>query len=455
MASSRKVDPDKSAKYAIAASKGFSYYLPKSAQRHLQELLKQLPSAARSIYDEYYRDLMCAKACAPESAAAMTKFVASSFPKIAKKHNAFAREMNEEIDINEHEGYQPIKFPIVAEPDIDDEEAGVVGGGTGRKRKQAYAGPSSSPNPGVTPQKKAKTKPDKITPALSSSAITPPPSSPGRISRSPVQANSNEDEPEVGTATPPPIGDVQHLTPESIRFADDGRDSRHSSPLSDVPSSAQLSDEDEPLEEPAMRPSADEQDLLHGQNDVSADLIEGHEQEDVLSPHPSQALLRSMDDDFPTEADGFDEESEIQTDNGTVRELSAVPVTSHVTSPLEEIAEATTTEASTLRNDTERLSEDDKLRGSLTGSDYALMSEEEHWEDGMEALDNFDWDRKGSQWLDSRGLVSIRYGKVGHSAGLFQGNHWDDAEAEHLFPGVKDDLTAPPEEEAVVLTGDQ
>jgi hypothetical protein len=96
-----------------------------------------------------------------------------------------------------------------------------------------------------------------------------------------------------------------------------------------------------------------------------------------------------------------------------------------------------------------------RKRGSLTGSDYALMSEEEHWEDGMEALDNFDWDRKGSQWLDNRGLVSIRYGKVGHSAGLFQGNHWDDAEAEHLFPGVKDDLTAPPEEEAVVLTGDQ
>ncbi|KAJ4318928.1 hypothetical protein N0V94_004158 [Neodidymelliopsis sp. IMI 364377] len=54
--------------YAISASKGFSYYLPKPAQQHLQSLIKQLPSPARPIYTEYYRDLMCAKAPLLDSA---------------------------------------------------------------------------------------------------------------------------------------------------------------------------------------------------------------------------------------------------------------------------------------------------------------------------------------------------------------------------------------------------
>ena len=245
MTSSRKVDSDKAAKYAIAASKGFSYYLPKSAQRHLQELLKHFPSAARSIYDEYYRDPMCAKACAPDSAAAMTKFVISSFRRIAKKHNAFAREMNEEIDINEHEGYEPVKFPLVAEPEVDDKEAAAVAD-TGKKRKRAPVRSISLPNQGATPQKKAKTKPDTNVTA----ETTPPPSSPGQVSRSPAQASSDGAEPEAITAEFPPTNYARGLTLESITSLDDERGSRDSSPLSDVPSSAQLSDEDESLNEP-------------------------------------------------------------------------------------------------------------------------------------------------------------------------------------------------------------
>lgn len=51
MASSWKVNPENAAAYAVAASKGFSYYLSMTAQ-HLQELLKQLPSTACSIYNE-------------------------------------------------------------------------------------------------------------------------------------------------------------------------------------------------------------------------------------------------------------------------------------------------------------------------------------------------------------------------------------------------------------------
>src|SRR5690242_9312633 len=64
-----------SQKYALAASKGFSYLLPKTAQARLRSLLKALPTPARAIYNEYYRDIMCAKACAPESAAALAVFV--------------------------------------------------------------------------------------------------------------------------------------------------------------------------------------------------------------------------------------------------------------------------------------------------------------------------------------------------------------------------------------------
>ncbi|KAJ4343991.1 hypothetical protein N0V95_006446, partial [Ascochyta clinopodiicola] len=104
MTASGQPNQDKSSKYAIAASKGFSYYLPKTAQQDLQTVLKQLPSPARSIYNEYYRDLMSAKACAPESAGAMATFVTESFPMVAKLHNAFVRKMNEEIRSNQHEG---------------------------------------------------------------------------------------------------------------------------------------------------------------------------------------------------------------------------------------------------------------------------------------------------------------------------------------------------------------
>ncbi|KAF3031891.1 hypothetical protein E8E11_000456 [Didymella keratinophila] len=445
MTSSRKTDSDKAAKYAIAASKGFSYYLPKSAHRHLQELLKHLPSAARSIYDEYYRDLMCAKACAPESAAAMTKFVTSSFPKIAKKHNAFAREMNEEIDINEHEGYEPVKFPIVAEPDIDEEEAATVAD-TGKKRKRAPAGFTSFPNHGATPQKKAKAKPEIIPAAVSGSPATPPSSSPGRTLRSPVQANSDDQAAEVGTATPSLTEDVRHLTPESVRYADDYRNSRYSSPLSDVPSSAQLSDEDKPFEEPATRPNADDQDLLQRQHNVSADLIDGHDQEDNLSPLPFQALLRSMDDDLPTAPGGFDAETEMAIDHEALRQSSPVPVISPVTSPLENPVEATSTDASTLEKDTEKISEDVILSGSFTGSDYVLMSEEERWEDSVQALEDFDWNRKGSQWPDGPGLVSIHHEEVGQSAAIFKGNYWDDAGAEVLLPGTDHNLAVSDDE---------
>lgn len=120
MTSSSRNEPKDPTRYAVAASKGLAYRLPKSAQSHLQSLLKQLPSTARSIYKEQYRDVMCEKACAAASVVAMAEFVLQ-FPKCAKMHNAFAREMNAEIESEEHEGYEPVFFPIVDEPESESE----------------------------------------------------------------------------------------------------------------------------------------------------------------------------------------------------------------------------------------------------------------------------------------------------------------------------------------------
>ncbi|KAJ4378378.1 hypothetical protein N0V86_006079 [Didymella sp. IMI 355093] len=343
MTFSCEVNSQKAAKYAIAASKSFSYYLPKSAQRHLQELLKQLPSAARPIYDEYYRDLKCAKARAPESAIAMTTFIASSLPKIAKKHNAFAREMNKEVVSHEHEGYEPIKFPIVAEPEIDDEATTVAN--TGKKRKRAPAGSIPLLN---RPDKKAKKKPSATLVTIPSSVTTPPLSSPGQI-------NPDDPEPEGSIASTPVPRDVQRTTPGSIRFAGNER-SRDSSPLPDVPPSAQLNNEEEPFGQPSVQSNTDKQSLLR--DDVSVTPIEEHDGEATSLPLPSTVMPESRDDDPSAVTDEF------------VADLAK-----NLEGPLEDSASS----------------------DPLTESDYALRSEEERWEDGMQALEDFDWDCKSSQ----------------------------------------------------------
>ena len=139
MTSSSRNKPKDPTRYAVAASKGLSYWLPKSAQSHLQSLLKQLPFTARSIYKEQYRDVMCEKACAAASVVAMAEFVLQ-FPKCVKMHNAFAREMNAEIESEEHVGYEPVFFPIVDEPesesesDGDGEDVEVPGRESGKRR---------------------------------------------------------------------------------------------------------------------------------------------------------------------------------------------------------------------------------------------------------------------------------------------------------------------------------
>lgn len=141
-------------------------------------------------------------------------------------------------------------------------------------------------------------------------------------------------------------------------------------------------------------------------------------------------------------------------DNEPPRESSSLPMSPPVISLLEDMAEAAIAKASTLMEDAEGLPEDGTLSDSLNGAGYVFMTEEERWEDGMQALEDFDWDSKGSQWLDGRGLVSVHYDEVGKSTAVFKGNYWDDVEVERLFPGAEEDPYAPPQEEAMNLTGD-
>jgi hypothetical protein len=131
-------------KYAMSASKGFSYRVPVTVQDVLTKLLKKLPSAARPIYREYYRDLMSSKKCATDSAKAMVEFVEQNFPNIKSNHNRLAYLMNEAIGKDEHVGYHPILFPIVGDGDYKDEEA-EVGIEIPKIKKRQAAMPHSSP----------------------------------------------------------------------------------------------------------------------------------------------------------------------------------------------------------------------------------------------------------------------------------------------------------------------
>ena len=395
MASCRKVDSEKAVKYAVAASKGFSYYLPKSAQRHLQELLKQLPSAARSIYDECYRDLMCAKACAPESAVAIVKFF-GSFPIIARKHNAFAKEMKKEIDGNEHEGYIPVKFLMVNEPELAVEDASTT-----RKRKNRKHAPAETtmfPLREVLPNKKAKIKPHTQSATTSTSGITAPHSpSPTRVlapdlhlitqpqpaqtkpSASPIAAQLADN------ALPLILGSDNTADVEQSASLDHGeldRQSRHSPPLSEIPSG-----DTEIVEEVSSREDHDLQ-LLGGK---------------------SRHLIPAEDKD-------------------EVSDLSLMPATP----PLGDPNNKTSRMIDTAMEETEVKMEENDLDESPISLDSVLSSEHERWVDGMQAIEGFRWDRPGSRWELGRGLVSIHYDNIEKSARLFGGNYWDDSKGSTL-----------------------
>jgi hypothetical protein len=103
------------------ASKGFSYLVPKTVQNTLSTLLKKLPFAARSIYREYYGDIMAFRLCAADSSKAMIAFVTNSFFAIMLDYNCLAELMNAEIMLDEYDGYDSILLPIISDgPDESD-----------------------------------------------------------------------------------------------------------------------------------------------------------------------------------------------------------------------------------------------------------------------------------------------------------------------------------------------
>ncbi|KAL1600217.1 hypothetical protein SLS59_005841 [Nothophoma quercina] len=404
MAASRKVDPEKAAKYAIAASKGFSYYLPKSAQVHLKELLRQLPPAARSIYDEYYRDLMSAKACAPESAIAIANFVTKTFPVVAKKYNVFAKEMNDEIESNEHEGYVPVKFPLVDKPDVEADDNAVTSSRS-KKRKRA---PTEA-----TTMKKAKTGPDgQSAGQVPAEAGTPPASSP---SHAPDHEDSEPPEVEsLGILTQNiPLDDTAPLTPTSAQIIEFDHNppyepvtqhSRSSSPLSNAPPSVDLSSQ-----------NLTEKTAAIGKLPT---LIETNENRQLteVSSHDTGLIGAKMPEVGLTSAPVVPSSQDHASDNLERCNIGSKGFEEQV--------------------------EDDTNINSLSDHDYDLLTEAQCWQDGLNAIETFQWTDKGSCWKPGRGLLSLHHDqKLEKPAGLFRGNYWDDAGADGLLPKSEIDQT--------------
>lgn len=156
----RKLNDDNTAHYAVGASAGFSYYLPRTAQAHLRAARKQLPSTAREIFNGYYSDVMCSKDCAPMSAAELADFVVQ-FPACVKSYNRFAEDMNDEIDSHDHEGFEPTKFPIVEEEESEAEEEEEEDGGEGEEQEeQGEQGEEEEEEEGETEERKVEDEED-------------------------------------------------------------------------------------------------------------------------------------------------------------------------------------------------------------------------------------------------------------------------------------------------------
>jgi hypothetical protein len=118
--------PSRQTQYNMHASKGFSYLVPVTVQETLSKLLKQLLFATRSIYREYYGDYMASRECAADSSKAIIEFVTDSFPIIMPHHNQLAKLMNAEIVLDEHDGYDPILYPLAGDGSDDPEDSGRV-----------------------------------------------------------------------------------------------------------------------------------------------------------------------------------------------------------------------------------------------------------------------------------------------------------------------------------------
>lgn len=178
---------------------------------------------------------------------ALAKFVTQSFPEIARNHNAFAKLMNEEIESNEHEGYSPVLFPIVPEPEAGfDEDVAIIN--KGKKRKRSASAAKTLTSPDATPQKKKKTEV-----AITRSAIEPatlPPASPAQIRDAqalPPQTeslvSSSAKHPEVDTVSSTPDSHRRTAVEQAKRPNTHTRVWRESCPSPDIPPSKVFSNE--------------------------------------------------------------------------------------------------------------------------------------------------------------------------------------------------------------------
>ncbi|XPT00664.1 hypothetical protein M3J09_009815 [Ascochyta lentis] len=343
MAASRKPDSDKSSEYAIAASKGFSYYLPKSAQQDLQKLLKQLPSPARSIYDEYYRDLMCSKACAAESAAAMATFVTESFPVVARRHNAFAGKMNAEIQSDMHEGYLPILFPIVREPRVRVKEVAAADSGS-EKRKRGTVSTAKSLVRGETSNKKAKTKVD----AQSTTSLEPEVDSlpsPTHVPNADVPSSTHpqpdKTSASTGTAKHQNENDAQPPTP----------DSTHNTNAKQSTSPPPLAQQPQPNSPQTTTPPPPTFDTSHT---IST------------APTPPIQHARATEPNTP----GPEQEHHDPTSHDTTSPIAHTPKASKPSTSALELESPTNSPTPTA----------------------TFFSEEQSWDEGMRAIESFPWE---------------------------------------------------------------
>ncbi|KAI4906687.1 hypothetical protein J4E90_010375 [Alternaria incomplexa] len=122
--------------YSSSASRGFTFLIPYHVQANFVKITKQLPSAVRPVYREYFGDIMACRDRARDSAEMMQAFVNENFPRISKDHNRLANLMNTEID-KQRKGVL-VKIPITGDGTAaeDDEDEPVA---QPRTREQGVA----------------------------------------------------------------------------------------------------------------------------------------------------------------------------------------------------------------------------------------------------------------------------------------------------------------------------
>ena len=490
MTSSSRNKPKDPTRYAVAASKGLSYWLPKSAQSHLQSLLKQLPFTARSIYKEQYRDVMCERACAAASAVAMAEFVLQ-FPKCAKMHNAFAREMNAEIESEVHVGYEPVLFPIVDEPESESDSDGggedveVPGRASGKRRQSLDDADASKQKvkndqgpPSTTPPRSDASDDLQLTsdtqypetPELLSDSDLPPADSPPSEDGAVLQEHpfQSEDSHKLPTtedvddrvttlsitedpiarslptqAAPPSPPTQQRVAPSSYHAPQDPPQPHSNSAEIDVASPAHsfiigdVNDHTRSTSKSGVHNAQPVPTQLAPQFLASQHTDAPREQN---SPRGSLELLGKS-----TENIGHDSATNASSDAPVQLDLAqtsppppsdqqiGAPSISHTpqTFPQPQSPSATDELLNPPYDPYVPFPEDvtwEEASAEIETFDWDVpFPEDVTWDEASAEIETFDWDKKGSKYEPGRGLLSVHYLPVGPSAGLFKGNFWDKA----------------------------